>query len=150
MKLPDSLIDDQFAQRFKRGVIIRYLMPDPDDPCITNRFKYALVVNTNSADSQSILLLATSQVEKYQTYFQNFPDAYHELAEGSYPWVETKTLLSLREAKTYERDFLLRSMKSENAQFEDELRKEDMDAIESKLRRSIFIERRVLKQIISF
>ena len=130
-------------------MVIRFLMTDPDDPKIESRNKYAVVIGLDPGSDDSFLLLTTSKLDKPDAIRQRVPDAFHELAVGSYGWVLKPTLLDLRRARPYSRGELRQKMMDGCLTFEEELRQEDMERIDTKLRSSQFIELRTLKKIVS-
>jgi hypothetical protein len=148
VKLPDNLLKDHFDLSFHRGMILRYLMKDPDDPAISERHKYALVANLDTTESESFLLLTTSRLEKATFIRATLPDAFHEFSVGSYQWVTVPTLLDLRSVKRYVREDLVRSIQAQTLTFEGQLNDNDMTEIDQKLKVSRTIEKIILRRIV--
>jgi hypothetical protein len=149
VKLPDSVLRAHFIESFRRGMVVRYLMPDPDDPAIQERRKYALLSNLDCEETDSFLLLTTSKIEKISRIERHFPNDFHRLNVGAYRWVTEPTVIDLRKLKQYPRDSLLRSIQSETLTFEGPLNSLDMTEIDQKLRQSRNIERQILRRIVS-
>jgi hypothetical protein len=149
VKLPDSLLQDHFNSSYKRGAVIRYLMPDPDDPSIEDRFKYALLVNLDLQDKESFLFLATSVIVKLEPIRARMPNAFHEFKPGSYTWITKSTLVDLRKPKIYQREFLLKAIQAQTLTFEGQLSNEHLREVDAKLRVSRTIERVTLRKIVA-
>jgi hypothetical protein len=149
VKLPDTILGSHFEASFVRGAVVRFLMQDPDDPSIDQRYKYAVLLNLDCQEDESILFLTTSKVEKLEVLRQRDPQAVHGLAVGSYPWVTLPTAIPLRQPKMYRRDELLAGLKAATFRFEGTLSTQDLKHIDEKLRQSRLIERKVLKRIVS-
>jgi hypothetical protein len=149
VKLPIDLLAHHFRTSSTRGTVIKFLMTDPDDPRIESRPKYALLVGIESEGPESLLLLATSKLDKLNAFRTRLPRGFHDLAVGAYEWVKLPTTLDLRKVKCYPREDLIAKMNEGVLTFEGRLSDEEMTEIDKKLRLSQTIEVKTLRKIVS-
>jgi hypothetical protein len=149
VKLPTELLAAHFDTSFKRGVIIKFLMTDPDDPALESRYKYALVIGLDCDEPESYLLLATSKLDKIESIRKRIPDGFHYIEAGDYGWVTMPTAVDLRKARCYPRKELIEKLNQGSLTFEGQLDPEEMAEIDTKLRVSKTVEMRLLRKIVS-
>ncbi len=68
MALDKSIVDLYFKGRYKRGAILRFQMKC-DDPARDVRNKFAVVLARDLSEAEALLLLTTSQIDKYRSRF---------------------------------------------------------------------------------
>ncbi len=145
MALDSSIVELYFAGHYKRGAILRFQMKC-DDPARDVRNKFAVVLNKDLSEGESIMLLATSQIQKYKSPF--FDADVLRLNPGQYDCFPVATIVSLREVHI-EPIKLLKDLAGKGlATFVGAMTDADMTEIDQKLAASMLIEGNVLKRIL--
>lgn len=139
-----ELVELYFTGKYKRGVIVRFLMPC-DDPNRELRNKFGIVLNTDLRDPDVFLAITTTNQRFLGARF--IVNDTLRLKGGEYTCFPTDTIVSLREIKRYELAWLKQLCLHGNMTFEGDMSSPDMTEIDQKLAASQLIEGVVLKRI---
>ncbi len=145
MALDRSFVELYFKGNYKRGAIIRFQMKC-DDPARDVRNKFAVVLNKDLSEGEALMLLTTSQIQKYKSPFSD-ADVLR-ISPGQYPCFPVATIVSLRNVRIEPIDLLKDKAGKGLATFEGVMTDADMTEIDQKLAASKLIEGNILKRII--
>lgn len=144
-RIDPKIVEEYFSAHYSRGVILRFLM-DCDDPNVTRKPKFAILLNKDSSEPEAILAITTSRVEKFASSFLD-PDVLR-IPSGAYPAFPKATVIDLRELKVVSRSGLMLMGVSQQMSFEGRLTDDDMMEIDHKLSASKLIERGLKRRIV--
>jgi hypothetical protein len=136
MELPQGITDAAFTQACQRGVVLRFLMSDLDDPNRDTRNKFAVVLNVDPSDPEILLVLTTSNVELFRSAAKWVGDSILELSAGSYPWTTKDTVIDLRSVRPYPVEAFKKMYSAGKLDFHGPLSKVDLERIDDILRTS--------------
>jgi len=140
-----ALGDRYFAEHFRRGAIMRFIM-ECDDPNVETKYKYGVVLNLDKGDDEVLLAITTSQLEAYEG--GRFEDEILRIPVGTYDCFTKETVLSLRAIRPEPTARLKELANSGQLTFYGNVSSDDLSLIEQKLIRSRVIERKYKKRTI--
>src|SRR5258707_13919659 len=137
-KLGGELIDLYFRQHYKRGAILRFYM-ECDDPEVHFKYKFGILLNHNTTESDALLGNTTSNLKPFASGF--LENDIDRISGGKYPCFPRDTIINLREDRI-EPVTNLRSLFEQNqTTFQVALYASDIIEDDSKLAASRLIER---------
>lgn len=149
MQLPTSLTDSLFKSKFVRGTVVKFLMTDCDDPAVSEREKYAIVLNIDTGDAEVLLVLTTSRDKASRHSREWVQSSVHTLAKASYKWCTAElTTISLREVRSYRMLDFLTMFNNGQLEFHEPLNDDDLLQIDEKLRRSEILTKAILRRVV--
>jgi hypothetical protein len=145
IRIDQSLVDTAFKAKYLRAAIIRFLMRG-DDPKRPFRNKFGIVLNRNLEDSDAILAITTTNLERYASgYFEN---DIVRINAGTYGCFDEPTIVNLRELRL-ERIADLKSLYATGRMtFEGAIGDADMTEIFGKIQHSVLIEFNLKKRVL--
>jgi hypothetical protein len=144
MALDRSLVELYFKGHYKRGAILRFQMKC-DDPARDVRNKFAVVLNKDLSETETLLALTTSQIHKYKSPF--LEGDVLRIDQGKYACFSEPTIVSLREIRIEQIELLKDKAGKGLLTFEGVMTDTDMTEIDQKLAASRLIEGNILKRI---
>ncbi len=81
-KLGGELIDLYFRQHYKRGAILRFYM-ECDDPEVDFKYKFGILLNLNTTESDALLGITTSNLKPFASGF--LENDIVRISGGKYP-----------------------------------------------------------------
>ena len=145
MALDRSFVELYFKGNYKRGAILRFQMKC-DDPARDVRNKFAVVLNKDLSEGEALMLLTTSQVDKYKSHFMD-ADVLR-IAPERYECFPVATIVSLREVRIEPIELLKDKAGKRLLAFVGMMTDADMTEIDKKLAASMLIEGNILKRIL--
>jgi hypothetical protein len=145
MALDRSFVELYFSTHYKRGAILRFQMKC-DDPKRQFRDKFAVVLNNNLSEPETLLVLTTSQTQKFSSPFLD--GDVLRIDQGKYACFPAPTVVSLREIRIEQTELLKDKAGKGLLTFEGEMTEVDMSEIDQKLKSSKLIEGNILKRIL--
>ena len=144
-KIEPALLEQYWNQKYKRGAVIRFLM-QCDDPGRDTRYKFGLVLNKDLSDSDALLALGTSNIERYSD--ARFEADIVRISSGAYPWVTVPTIFNLRQLKQVSILDLKVLLSEQKLEFQDEFSNQDLTILDAKIRASRIIELRIKRRVL--
>ena len=95
-KLGGELIDLYFRQHYKRGAILRFYM-ECDDPEVDFKYKFGILLNLNTTESDALLGITTSNLKPFASGF--LENDIVRISGGKYPCFPRDTIINLREVR---------------------------------------------------
>ena len=137
IKFSRDLVDSYFADRYRRGSVIRYNMKC-DDPSRSQRFKFGIVYSTRIAQNpEALLAIATTKIEWFAS--GRFEGDIVRLQVGAYSWVTAETVVDLRTLRPELLEVLKILNERQDMAFEQEPNPTTMAEVDNKLRASRLI-----------
>jgi hypothetical protein len=145
MRIDPAVIDSYFANKLKRGAVLRFLM-QCDDPQRDERYKFGIYLNVDPYEPDAFLALTTSKTEKYDS--GRFENDIVRLPEGVYPCFDRPTIVVLREIRIEPVSLLKEQVGQQCMTFEIHFDEAAMTEIDAKIRNSRLIEGRMKRRIV--
>jgi len=143
-KLGGELIDLYFRQHYKRGAILRFYM-ECDDPEVDFKYKFGILLNLNTIESDALLGITTSNLKPFASGF--LENDIVRISGGKYPCFPRDTIINLREVRIEPVTKLRSLCEQKQMTFEGALDASDMIEVDAKLAASRLIERHLKKRI---
>ncbi len=145
IKFSRDFVEQYFATRYKRGVVVRFNM-ECDDPNREKRFKFGIVLNRDCSEPDVLLAIATSNTDKFAS--GRFDSDILRVPKGSYGWTTEDTVVDLRVVRSEKLDDLKLLCERQEMRFEDLLSAADAAQLDQKLRASRLLEIRLKKRVV--
>ena len=138
-----------FQSQLARGLVIRLALDDSvlDDPLVTTRQKFIVVLNYLCPDDPTYFVMATSNVERFTRALHLAPETV-SLDHANYQFLNRPTVLDFTSVKPIPLIDLTALNGKGLARIVGHLRDEDLVRCDEVIRRSRFIEPRVVPLIL--
>jgi hypothetical protein len=136
-KIDRPAIDAIFSEKYRKGAILRFYMRC-DDPKLSHKYKYGIVLNKDCQAPDALLAITTSRFEKFESGYGE--SDILRIEPSAYPCFECGTIINLREIRVETVEALKQLGVDQKLTFEGNLDSSDMTEIETKVQGSMLIE----------
>jgi hypothetical protein len=143
--LGGGLVDLYFQQHYKRGAILRFYM-ECDDPGVDFKYKFGILLNLNTTESDALLGITTSNLKPFASGF--LESDIVRISGGKYSCFPRDTIINLREVRVEPVTKLRFLCEQKQMSFEGALDGSDMIEVDEKVAVSRLIEKHLKKRIV--